>query len=79
MCGCLYKMPLRHTKPFYNVFDVSLLMHGNGVGFSIPLKMNVEKNMQLAEVIHLDFTIEARLQPVDRVHVACQNDEVVYI
>ena len=70
---------ITHAKLLQNDFDVALLMHGNGVGLLIPFEMNFEEEMQLGEVIHLEFTLEARLQLVDHVHTACQNDEVVYI
>ena len=44
-----------------------------------PLEMDFEKKMQLAEIGHLKFALETRLQLVDDVHIACQDDKVAYI
>ena len=54
-------------------------MHGDGAQPPIPLKMTTNIEMQFAEVVYHEFTLEANLQLVDHVYVACQNDEVVYI
>lgn len=35
--------------------------------------------MQFAKVNHLEFVLEAKLQFVDNVPIACQIDEVVFI
>lgn len=35
--------------------------------------------MQFVEVTHLKFALYDRLQLIDHVNIACQNDEVVYI
>ena len=44
-----------HAKPLQNACDVALLMHGDGVGLTIILKVNVKKESQFAEVFHLEF------------------------
>ena len=54
-------------------------MYGNGVGLPIPFKMNADQKMQYAEVTHLEVTFKASLLLIDHVHVACQNDEVIYV
>ena len=55
------------------------LIHGNNAGSPIPFEMNSKKEMQLAEVTHLELALEARLRLVDHVHIPRQNDEVLYI
>ena len=45
-----------------NGFDIASLMHGNGAHLPIPFYMYSDKDIQLAEVAHLEFAFEARLQ-----------------
>lgn len=54
-------------------------MHDDDARPSIPLEMNFGEKIQLAEVIHLKFALEARLQLVGHIYIDCQNDKVVYI
>jgi hypothetical protein len=68
-----------HAESLQNGFNVALLMHDNGVGLHIPLKMNSNEEIQLVEVTHLELALEARFQLIDHVHISCQNDEILYI
>ena len=70
---------ITHAESLQNGVDVAPVMQGNGAGPPILLEMNSEEEMQLAEVSHLDFALEARLQLVDHVYLTCQNDEIIYI
>jgi hypothetical protein len=54
-------------------------MYDNGVGSPIPFELTFEEEMQFIKVTHLEFVLKARLQLIDHVHIACQNDEVLYI
>ena len=60
-----------------NDFHITFLIYCNGTGSPIPLEMNSEEEMQLTDIIHLEFVLEARLQFVNQ--IVCQNDEVIYI
>ena len=54
-------------------------MYDNGVHPPIPFEMNSEEQMQFAEVAHLEFALEARLQLIDHVHIVCHHDKVVHM
>lgn len=53
-------------------------MYDYGANQYFPFQMNSAKKMQFAEVTHLEFLLEARLQLVDHIQIVDQNDEVVY-
>ena len=68
---------ITHAKLVQNDFHITFLIYCNGTGSPIPLEMNSEEEMQLTDIIHLEFVLEARLQFVNQ--IVCQNDEVIYI
>jgi hypothetical protein len=51
----------------------------NHDGAVIPFEMNSKEAMQLTKVIYLKYMLKASLQRVNHIHIARQNDEVVYI
>ena len=69
--GC-DELAITHAESLQNGFDVTSLMHGNDARPSIPLEMDSKEEMQLAEVTHLEFPLEARLQLLDYVHIVAK-------
>ena len=70
---------ITRLKLFRDGFDVALLMHDNGAGPPIILRVNSEEKMQLNKVTHFKIVLEAIFQFIDDVHIVCQNDDVVHI
>ena len=54
-------------------------MYDYGTDHYFPLKLNSERKMQLTNITHLEFMLEARLQLVDHIQIVYQNDKVLYI